>query len=90
MRALGGGEDTLLIPVGLMQKTEENVRRDNRVELLFGTRQVQGTHGPGKGCGIRGRAEFQTAGAHFDAAKARFPWARAVMVVKVEEVKTQL
>jgi hypothetical protein len=42
-------DDTLLIPVGHMHKTEANLKGDNRVELLCGTRQVQGTNGPGKG-----------------------------------------
>jgi len=90
VRALGIGDSTLLIPVGLMNKTEANVKRDNRVELICGTRQVEGTHGPGKGCGIIGKAEFQTAGPHFDAIKAKFRWARAALVVSVEEAKPQL
>ena len=90
VRALGIGDDRLLIPVGGMHKTEANLKRDNRVELLCGTRQVKGTHSLGRGCGITGRAELQTTGPYFDAAKARFPWARAVMVVSVEEVKPQL
>ncbi|HEV3483626.1 MAG TPA: pyridoxamine 5'-phosphate oxidase family protein [Candidatus Acidoferrales bacterium] len=90
LRACGINNDTLLIPVGHMHKTEANVSRDNRVELICGTRQVQGTHGPGKGCGIVGKAEFHTGGPHFDAIKAKFRWARAALVVNVEEAKSQL
>ncbi len=90
LRALTVEDGTLLIPVGHMHKTEANVRRDNRVELLCATRQVQGAHGPGRGCGIVGKAEFQTAGPHFDAIKAKFKWARAALVVNVEEAKPQL
>jgi Pyridoxamine 5'-phosphate oxidase len=90
VRALGIGDSTLLIPVGLMHKTEANVKRDNRMELICGTRQVEGAHGPGKGCGIIGKAEFQTAGPHFDVIKAKFKWARAALVVNVEEAKPQL
>jgi hypothetical protein len=90
VRALGVKNDTLLIPVGFMRKTEANLQRDPRVELLCGTRQVQGTRGPGKGCGIVGKAEFQTAGPHFNAVKAKFPWARAAIVVSVDEAKPQL
>jgi hypothetical protein len=90
VRAFGFKDDTLLIPVGNMHKTEANLKRDNRVELLCGTRQVQGTLGSGKGCGIVGKAEFQTAGPHFDAVKAKFRWARAALVVNVEEAKPQL
>lgn len=90
VRAMGIQDDTLLIPVGLMRKTEENLKRDNRVELLCGTRQVQGAHGPGKGCSIVGRAWMHTSGAAFDAVKARFPWARAALEVKAESVSAQL
>ena len=90
VRAFGIEDDTLLIPVGNRHKTEANLKRDNRVELLCGTRQVQGTLGSGKGCGIVGKAEFQTAGPHFDAVKAKFRWARAALVVNVEEAKPQL
>jgi hypothetical protein len=90
VRAFGTQNDTLLIPVGLMHKTEANLKHCNRLELLCGTRQVQGAHGPGKGCGIVGKAEFQTVGPHFDAVKAKFQWARAALVVNVEEAKPQL
>jgi hypothetical protein len=90
LRAVGIEGDTLLIPVGQMHKTEANVKRDNRVELLCATRQVQGTHGPGKGCDLVGKGEFRTAGPHFDAIKAKFKWARAALVVSVEEAKPQL
>jgi hypothetical protein len=90
LRASGTEDGMLLIPVGQMHKTEANVRRDNRVELLCSTRQVQGIHGPGKGCGLVGKGEFQTAGPHFDAIKAKFKWARAALVVNVEEAKPQL
>lgn len=90
VRAMGIKDDTIVIPVGGMRKTEENVKRDNRVELLCGTRQVQGAHGPGKGCSIIGKAQVLTAGAAFDAVKARFAWARAALVVKAETVAPQL
>lgn len=90
VRAFGMDSDTLLIPVGQMQKTETNLQHDSRIELLCGTRQVQGAHGPGKGCAVIGRGEFQTAGPHFEAVKAKFRWARAALVVHIEEAKPQL
>jgi len=89
VRQMGIG-DPLRLPVGHMHQTEANLQADPRVELLSGTRAVQGTYGPGKGCAIRGRAEVQAAGPHFDAVKARFPWARAALVVQVEQVEAQL
>lgn len=90
VRVLGIQDDTLLIPVGMMHKTEENLKGDPRVELLCGTRQVSGAYGPGKGCSIVGQAQMLTSGAAFEAVKAHFPWARAALEVKIASVSAQL
>lgn len=90
MTAFGIDTETLLIPAGLMHQTEANLRHDDRVELLCGTRQVEGKLGPGKGCAIRGRGKLQHTGDAFETVKAQFPWARAALVVKIEQVTPQL
>ncbi len=91
IRALGIGDDgTLLIPVGGYRTTEGNIASDNRIELLLATRQVQGGHGPGKGCRIRGTGRIQTAGEWFEKTKRAFPWARGVLVVTADEACEQL
>ncbi len=90
VRALGVENDTILIPAGGLRKTEENLGRDSRIELLFATRQVQGSRSAGQGCRISGRGELQATGAAADRVKARFPWARAALVVTVESAVTQL
>lgn len=90
-RALGiRNDEIVLVPAGGYQKTEQNLAKDSRIEMLCATRQVQGTHGPGKGCRIRGTGQLQTSGEFFKATIDKFPWARAVLVVKVEEVSEQL
>ncbi len=91
IRSLGVEDDEIiLIPAGGYLTTERNLVSDNRIELLCATKQVQGAHGPGKGCRIRGTDQIQTSGDRFAAAKKKFPWARGVLVVKVEEVSAQL
>ena len=90
VRTLGIGEDRLLIPVGHYQQTEQNIKDDSRVELLFATRQVQGQHGPGQGCHIRGRAELKTNGPEAEQVKAHFSWARGALIVNIQEVSLQL
>jgi len=91
VRTLGVTGDVILIPAGRLRKTEANLATDPRVELLFASRDVKGSKGnPGQGCLLRGRAELQTAGPSFDAVKARFPWARAALVVHIEHAETQL
>ena len=88
--ALGIREGRILIPVGGMHITEENLKSDDRVELLCATRQVKGSHGPGRGCSISGRARIDTEGEDYEATHARYPWARAALVVQVEKIDSQL
>ena len=90
IRTLGIKDNEILIPVAGYKKTEQNLASDNRIELLCGTRQVQGGRGPGKGCRIRGKGQLQFSGELAEAAKKQFPWARGVMVIIVEEVREQL
>lgn len=91
VRALGVRDDVILIPAGGLRQTEANLATDPRIELLFASRQVQGSSGgPGKGCLVSGRAEVQANGPAIEAVKARFPWARGALVVRVERVTPQL
>ena len=91
VRALGVTGDVILIPAGRLRKTEANLATDPRVELLFASREVKGSKGnPGQGCLLRGTAQMHTSGPQFDAVKARFPWARGALVIRVERAETQL
>lgn len=90
VRALGIDGEEILIPAWRYFKTEENLRHDPRVELLFVSRQVQRPDGQGQGCSILGNGELQTSGPKADAVKAKFSWARGVLVVTIEQVKTHL
>ncbi len=91
IRAIGikGGE-VVIIPAGHYNITEENLKKNNRVELLIASKQVQGNYGPGQGCCISGKGELQTSGKFAEMAKEKFPWARGALVIKVKEVSTQL
>ena len=88
--ALGIREGRILVPVGGMHTTEENLKGDNRIELLCATRKVMGSHGSGKGCSINGTASIGSEGEDFEAVYARFAWARAALVVNVEKIEDQL
>ena len=88
--ALGFRDGKVLIPAGHMQLTEENLKSDNRIELLCATRKVKGEHGPGKGLSMKGTAQMETSGENFEAVQARYPWARAALVVNVEKIEDQL
>ncbi|MEI8032315.1 MAG: pyridoxamine 5'-phosphate oxidase family protein [Chlorobiaceae bacterium] len=71
----------LLVPVGYMHRTEANIAFNDQVLITLGSREVTGNMGPGTGFLIKGRARIESAGPDFDAIKAKFVWARAVMVV---------
>lgn len=84
-------EDGLIaFPVGRYQKTEQNLKANNRIQLLVASKQVQGTKSMGQGCLITGTAEIVAAGKAVEAVRVKFPWARGALVVRVEEIRTQL
>jgi len=80
----------VLVPIAGYYGTEQNLAKDSRIEMLWATRQVQGKYGPGNGCKIRGTGQIQTTGEFAEAAKEKFPWARGVLVVKIQEIREQL
>ncbi|KAA3630303.1 MAG: hypothetical protein DWQ09_00690 [Proteobacteria bacterium] len=89
-RALGIQEDTIILPAGRYHQTEQNLLKNNRVQLLVASRKVQGSRSPGQGYLIVGTAEIVGSGDVVDAVKAKFPWARGALVIHVEQVEAQL
>ena len=83
-------DEVIVFPVGRYQRTEQNLRKNGRIQLLVASKKVQGTKSPGQGCEIRGTGEIVAAGKFVDAVRVKFPWARGALVVRVEETKTQL
>lgn len=84
------GTGELLIPAGYMNVTEANLAKNPKVLLTLGSREVEGTHGPGTGFLVEGSAVFEKSGANFDAIRGRFPWARAALVVTITSVTQTL
>ena len=79
--------DELLIPVGGLHETEENIKRHNNIQMIVASKEVYGTHGPGAGYVLKGPVKFESLGGYFDQVKANFPWARAVMIFQPVDVK---
>lgn len=90
LRKLKVDGDRIVLPAGHYKKTEENLRSNDRVQLMIASRAVRGTHGPGQGCVLRGTATLQTEGEMADLARSAFRWARGALVIQVESVETQL
>ncbi len=90
LRSLGPDGDTIILPAGHYQQTEENLRHNDKIQVMAASRRVQGSHGPGQGCLLSGRGQVICSGPLADKAKAKFPWARGALVIHVEEARTQL
>jgi hypothetical protein len=80
----------IVIPAGGYRKTEENLNRNDRVEVMIASKDVEGTRSPGKGFLFLGRGEVQTSGDLVDLAKSKYPWARGALVITVEKIEVLL
>lgn len=83
-------DEKILVPVGGMNKTEANVKQNNKVLMTVGSREVEGLHSKGTGFLITGTASFVKEGSAFEEVKQRFPWARAALEVTPSSVKQTL
>lgn len=82
--------DTLYIPAAGMHSVEGDMAHSDQVLLTMGSKEVEGTVGPGAGFHVTGRAEFLTSGSKFDQMKAAFPFLTRVLVVTVEKVDQKI
>lgn len=77
--------DELLIPVGGMVHTEENLKKNNAVSLSVCNRDVMGLRSKGCGMTLPGTARIEERGPAFSAIRKQFSWARAALVIRVEQ-----
>lgn len=78
----------IVLPAGKYFQTEENLKKDPRIQLLIASSEVQRADGKkGQGYRISGRGEVHAEGAMADLVKAEFPWARGALVVRIEKTE---
>ncbi|MGI6442441.1 MAG: pyridoxamine 5'-phosphate oxidase family protein [Synergistaceae bacterium] len=82
--------EKVLIPAGGMNTTEGNLKENSRVLMTLGSREVEGFHSMGTGFLIEGIGRFFYEGEEFDQMKEKFPWMRAILVVKINNVSQTL
>lgn len=82
--------NTLWIPVGGMNKTEEFLKKNDVLILSFCNREIPGTMYNGCGVHVKGNGKIKSEGEIFEAIKKEFDWARAVLVVDIKETKQVL
>jgi len=90
VRTLGIGEDRLVIPAGFYRQMEANLARNNAIQILVASRNVQGTIGAGQGFTLRGTGRIVDSGEDMDRVKANFAWARGALIVDVTEAVAHL
>jgi hypothetical protein len=83
-------DEKIVIPVGRMFKTEENLAIDDKVKLTITNREVMGKRYRGTGFLISGIAFMESEGTYYDLIKNKFPWARAALVVSCQECEQTL
>lgn len=82
--------DRLAYPAGGMETTERNVESGSDVKLLVASHEVMGRNSPGAGYRLRGDATIRYDGEIYEAIVDRFDWARAAVVITVDEVEQQI
>jgi hypothetical protein len=80
-------DKTLAIPAGGYNKTQKNVEAGSMVQLMIGSKEVEGSKGSGTGFRVTATGSFQTEGQSYQVLKESYPWARAAFVLKVEKVE---
>lgn len=89
-RRIGIDDERIILPAGHYERTEQNLMRDSRIQLMAASRAVRGSRGPGQGGVIHGTGSVQAEGELATRAKAVFPWARGALVIDVERCEMQL
>jgi predicted pyridoxine 5'-phosphate oxidase superfamily flavin-nucleotide-binding protein len=78
----------IALPAGKYFQTEENLKKNPRIQLLVASSEVQRADGKkGQGYRISGRGEVHSEGAMADLVKTEFPWARGALVVRIEKTE---
>lgn len=83
-------DNKLMIPAAGMHSIESDFNEDNHLLLTFGSKEVEGTVGPGAGFHVFGTGKFVTEGPDFKAKQDQFPWLTRVLVVSIEDIQQKI
>ena len=84
-------DERILIPAGIMRRTEENVNVNNKVKLAFGSKNVLGYNNyQGTAFVVEGVARFFDSGAEFDAMKRKYSFVTRVLEITVTSANQML
>ncbi len=84
-------DERILIPAGIMRKTEKNINFNNKLKLAAGSKNVKGYDNYQGTCFIvEGTAKFLTSGPEFDLMKEKFEFLTRVLEITIESVNQML
>ena len=83
-------DQRLLIPAAGMRGTESNTTVNNKIKMVFGSKEVMGLHSMGAGFALEGTTRFVSEGAEFDMMKAKFPFLNRVLEVTITKLTQTL
>jgi predicted pyridoxine 5'-phosphate oxidase superfamily flavin-nucleotide-binding protein len=84
-------DERILIPAGIMQKTEENIRINNKIKMALGSKNVIGFDNyQGTGFVVEGTARFFNSGVEYDMMKEKFPFLTRVLEITVSSLEQML
>lgn len=90
-------EKFILLPAAGMSHLENDLKTNKKVILSFTNREIlgnledgNGNKLPGTGVVCQGEGELLEAGEDFESMKAKFPWMRACLKVKLTDAKQTL
>ncbi|BAQ57663.1 hypothetical protein [Lactobacillus acetotolerans] len=82
--------NALYIPAAGMHSIENDFKQDNTVLLTVGSKEVEGTEGPGAGFHITGKGSFLNDGPEYIEMKKKFPWIREVLKVNIDKIDQKI
>jgi hypothetical protein len=85
------GDERILIPAGIMSRTEKNININNKVKMALGSKNVLGYNNyQGTGFNMEGTARFFDSGTEFDMMKDKFTFLTRVLEITVTDIKQML
>lgn len=80
----------LLIPAAWMHQTESNIAVNDKVKMIFGSKEVMGKNSMGAGFLLEGTARFLETGKEVDMMKTKFSWLTRVLEITPANIKQTL
>jgi hypothetical protein len=84
-------DERILIPAGIMRKTEENIKVNNKIKMALGSKNVIGFNNyQGTGFVVEGTARFFDSGPEYVMLKGKFSFLTRVLEITVNSSEQML